>query len=282
MDEIGNGLGLGEVDSAVEKCAPREFAWFGMPGPAGEDPGEDLPGDDRASVAADLDGVLAGEGARTAEHGQQDFVDGAGLIDDVTVKYRVGGGQRRGGVVAAGRAEAGVSDRECGLAGDPDHSQPARTGRCCDRGDGVRWMHGGRSVSAGPGFGVDSFEEKASLLIGTAVQVMQQVGIRVGWKRPGKAGEFGQDGEDVTPAGGGGVEVPELFEDGAFRFGHGEWLAASRRMVIRNLCQSRRVARSEPGGLRCTGDVSRVLQSGMVVRPDDLVWRAGTALRGCG
>lgn len=90
-------------------------------------------------------------------------------------------------------------------------------------------------MAAGAGFGIDSFKEEAGLLVGTTVEVVEQVWIRAGREGTSQAGEFSQDREDIAPAGGGGVELPELFEDGAFRVGHGEWLAASRRMVIRNL-----------------------------------------------
>lgn len=116
MDEVGNRLGLGEVEAAVQKGALGEFTGFGMPRPAGEDAGEDLAGDDGSTMATDLDGVLASVRARGAEDGEQHLVDPAFSIDHVAVKHGVGGCARRDRLIAAGRLEAGVSDRDGGLA----------------------------------------------------------------------------------------------------------------------------------------------------------------------
>lgn len=244
MDQVGNGLGLGEVDPAVQEGAPCEFTRFGMPGPAGEDAGENLAGNDRPTMATDFDDILPGERARSSEDGQQHFVDPTLSVDDMAVKHGVGGGSRRDRLVAAGWLEAGVGNGEGGPARNAEDCEPTRAGRGGDRGDGIRRVHGARSVAASASFGIDSFEEEAGLLVGTTVQVVEKVWIRAGRQGTGESGEIGQDGDDVPPAGGGGVELPELFQDGAFRFGHGEWLAASLRMVIRNLWQSRRVGAS--------------------------------------
>ena len=74
VDQIGDGLGLHEIDSAVEKCAKRELAGLRKPRPKSHRLLDDLPKHDRASVRADLDDVFAGVGMGSGEVGRDNLI----------------------------------------------------------------------------------------------------------------------------------------------------------------------------------------------------------------
>ena len=74
VDQIGDRLGLHEIDAAVQKCAKRELARLGKPRPQRHRLLDDLPQHDGASVSADFDDVLAGVGMRGREVGRDDLV----------------------------------------------------------------------------------------------------------------------------------------------------------------------------------------------------------------
>ena len=74
VDEIGDGLGLHEIDPAVEECAKRELARLRKPRAQRHRLLDDLPQHDRASVRAHLDDVLAGVGMRSGEVGRDDLI----------------------------------------------------------------------------------------------------------------------------------------------------------------------------------------------------------------
>ena len=71
---IRHGLGLHEIDSAVEKGAKRELSGFRKSRPESHRLLDDLPQHHRASVGAELDDVLAGVGMRSGEVGRHDLV----------------------------------------------------------------------------------------------------------------------------------------------------------------------------------------------------------------
>ena len=60
INQIGHGLGLHQIDSAVEKRPQREFAWLSRARPALDGCGDDRAQDDRAPMRADLDDVVSG------------------------------------------------------------------------------------------------------------------------------------------------------------------------------------------------------------------------------
>ena len=76
-DEQGHRLRLGEVEAAIDEGAARELSGLGQPRPLGDQPLDQHPGQRRAAVAGDLDGVLARVGARGAHHRAQ------GIVDDI-------------------------------------------------------------------------------------------------------------------------------------------------------------------------------------------------------
>ena len=67
VDEIGDGFRLRQIDPAVEKRAQRELARLGEPRAARHGRGDDRAQNDRASVRAQLDDVLAGVRMRRRE-----------------------------------------------------------------------------------------------------------------------------------------------------------------------------------------------------------------------
>ena len=75
VDEIGDGLGLGEVDAVVEECAQREFAGPGRAGPELADALEHHARDHGAAVALKLEDIFAGERSGSLEAQRQTIVD---------------------------------------------------------------------------------------------------------------------------------------------------------------------------------------------------------------
>ena len=59
MDEISNGLGLGEVHFPIEEGPLGEFAGFRRTCTTGEETIQNTLGDEHAAVAVELDDVLA-------------------------------------------------------------------------------------------------------------------------------------------------------------------------------------------------------------------------------
>jgi hypothetical protein len=71
MDEVEDGLGLGQIHLVVQKGAFGEFAGLGLARAGGKEGVEDALGGLRAAVALDFDGILAGIGVRRAENQQR-------------------------------------------------------------------------------------------------------------------------------------------------------------------------------------------------------------------
>jgi hypothetical protein len=74
-DEVGDGLGLGEVDAAGEEGALGELAGFGEAGAAGTALADDVFEQDGRAVGGDLDQVFGGVGVGRGEEGGDDFVE---------------------------------------------------------------------------------------------------------------------------------------------------------------------------------------------------------------
>src|ERR1035437_9954262 len=161
MDQIGDGLGLREVNASVEKSAAGEFAGFGQPRAVGEQRVEDKLRGQNAAVTGNLHSVLAREGAWCAQDGEQHFINdlkipltpalypagGKGvksffIADDFAVLNRV---RRRGGRFQRTFPDGQktfVRDGECLRTGNSHDGQAAFAER---RGDGSNGVvkHGG-------------------------------------------------------------------------------------------------------------------------------------------
>ncbi len=90
-NQIVHGLGLREVNAAIEKCAAGEFAWLGEARAVFEHGVEDESRWQQSAVTGDFDDVLARQGARGAHHGDHDFIHGAVVAHDFAVVNGVRG-----------------------------------------------------------------------------------------------------------------------------------------------------------------------------------------------
>ena len=75
VDEIGDGFRLRKIDPAVEKRAQRELARLGEARAAGHGRSDDGAQNDRASMRAQLDNILAGVRMRPGKIGRDDVID---------------------------------------------------------------------------------------------------------------------------------------------------------------------------------------------------------------
>ena len=78
LDQVADGLGLGEVEAAVKEGAHGEFAGLRQARAAFERQLDDVPQDHRGSVGGDFDDVVGGVGVRLLEVSDDDFVDAGG------------------------------------------------------------------------------------------------------------------------------------------------------------------------------------------------------------
>ena len=76
VDEIGDRLGLRQIDAIVEKCAQREFTGLRRARPELADPLEHHARDDDASVALKLEDIFTGVRVRGLEAQRETIVDG--------------------------------------------------------------------------------------------------------------------------------------------------------------------------------------------------------------
>jgi hypothetical protein len=80
VDEVHDGLGLGEVHFAVEEGALGEFAGFGRAGTGFEEGFEDALGDEQAAVALEFDGMFAGVAGGVVEEDGDALVEGQVVV----------------------------------------------------------------------------------------------------------------------------------------------------------------------------------------------------------
>jgi hypothetical protein len=84
VDEVADGLGLGEVDASVNEGAEGEFAGFGEAGSGADGAVKAVAEDDRGAMARDLDDIFGGIGAGRGEEGNDYFVYGlTGLVEEI-------------------------------------------------------------------------------------------------------------------------------------------------------------------------------------------------------
>ena len=89
VDQIGDRLGLRQIDPAVEERPQRELPRLGETRSARHSRGDDRPKDDRASVGAELDDVLAGVRMRGRKVGGDDVIDGFGRTEVCATTWSV-------------------------------------------------------------------------------------------------------------------------------------------------------------------------------------------------
>ncbi len=94
MNHVRHGLGLREVNAAVEKSALGEFARLGQPRAVCKSVSSTSLAGQQSAVAGNFDGVLARKRARRAQDGEQHFVNHFSVADDFAKLDRV---RRRGG-----------------------------------------------------------------------------------------------------------------------------------------------------------------------------------------
>ena len=122
-DEVGDGFGLGEVETAIQEGALGEFAGTGLAAPRFDEGAHDLALDELRAVDVELHGVLAGVGARAAQDEGEPFVeDGAVSVAEAAE----GDGAISDGVEWLG--EHLGAEGQGVLAGDAHHGDSTRTG----------------------------------------------------------------------------------------------------------------------------------------------------------
>ena len=129
-DQIGDRLGLSEVDPSVHERAQREFSRPRESRPGAEQGREHAPRRDSAAVTGDLDHVLARVRSRSPEQGDHDLVEPPGLLSGRPIGARNARRLRPDGPavvqrVARGSGEAGPTSKHA--IGDLDRPGPARS-----------------------------------------------------------------------------------------------------------------------------------------------------------
>ena len=137
VDEIGHGLGLCEIQTAVEECTEGELTGFSQPGPSREECLEHLTRHNSSTVTGDLHGILLGEGPGRAQDGREDLVDADAVSFDVAMVDGVRGRFGEGFPVGSASPEDDVCDGNRPGPGDADHRDSACPCWGGDRGDGV-------------------------------------------------------------------------------------------------------------------------------------------------
>ena len=85
MNEVGDRLGLCEINTSVQKGALGELTRQSQPRPPVEHGVEHGLGGAYAAVATDLDDVLSGKGCRCFHHRNHHLVESSFIPDDVPV-----------------------------------------------------------------------------------------------------------------------------------------------------------------------------------------------------
>ena len=135
-DQVVDGLGLEDVQAAVQIGPEGEFPWPGQPRPCPCPDPEDGLEDGRAAVGAQLDDVLPRIGPGRLEIGQEGFVERPptlGIADRPENRPP----HRKRSLDPALRLEDPPGHGERPLAADPDDPQPADPRRRRDRDDGI-------------------------------------------------------------------------------------------------------------------------------------------------
>ena len=129
--QVRDGLGLGQVQAAVEECPQGEFARARRTGAGGQQAVQYAAQGNRAAVAAQLGYVLAGVRAWTRHEEQQ------GLVDQLIVAVEDLHQVRVAGSGVAGAAGDAARDPQGFRPTDAHHADAAAAGRGRDGGDGV-------------------------------------------------------------------------------------------------------------------------------------------------
>ena len=117
VDEVHDGLGLGEVHFAVEEGTLGEFAGFGRAGTGFEEGLEDALGDEEAAVALEFDGVFASVAGGVVEEDGDALVEGQVVVIAGFDEVDGAGGE---GVKRVAMVQDAGTDFEGLRAGDAD------------------------------------------------------------------------------------------------------------------------------------------------------------------
>ena len=137
VDEVDDGLRLGQVQPAVEKGPLGELPGQSLSGAGGEQGGEELSQHHRGAVAVELGAVLSGKAAGAGEADSQPLVQQAAL----TVQH-LAEDQLPGGLVRKGQGVGGPEDPAAQVkAPRPGHPDDAHAGDAASGGDGGDDVH---------------------------------------------------------------------------------------------------------------------------------------------
>jgi hypothetical protein len=123
-NQVGYGLGLGQVEGPVQKGALGKLAGLGQPGPAAGEQGQNLLDDVVGAVAADFDHVFAGVGVRPPKQGHHHLIQNPVGVAD--------GAEVQGMAELVAQAPAGkdaVGEGNGVGAGEAEHGNGAGAGR---------------------------------------------------------------------------------------------------------------------------------------------------------
>lgn len=222
MNEIGHGLGLGEIDPAIEKCALGEFTGFGKPRAGAEQGLQNEAGNEHAAMTGNLHGILPGKAAWIPKDRDQDIVQFATALNNMTIVDGMTFGGRRFAMTSTGGPETGIDDRERRGAGNPEHRQSTLAQGRGEGGDGVEVGIHGRARSRGGGLIAHTFQPESCLLETAALEKMAKLGIHVGGELPGERFHGGEGGTQRRiwrgrpSRGHGGFQGGERCPDGIF------------------------------------------------------------------
>ena len=80
VDEVANGFGLGEIDTAVQKGTHGELAGFGEASAVLKGEFDDVSEDHGRSVGRNLDEIVGGVRVRFLEKGDDNFIDALAVL----------------------------------------------------------------------------------------------------------------------------------------------------------------------------------------------------------
>ena len=134
MDKIEDRLGLGEIELAVKKSAPRELPRLGGTGASVQNGAQYAPRRDETAVALNFDGVLSGVAVRRAHYQEKHFVEG--LIGRNDASVNKGAGRSPGGRLSAA-VECAIGNLKRPGPADTYDRQPPDSRRGCNGGDRI-------------------------------------------------------------------------------------------------------------------------------------------------
>ena len=144
-DDLQDGLGLGQIETAGKVRPQGKFSRVGQTRPRGQGQVQDAPQDPITRMAVDFHHVFPGIGVGRPHEGKHDFIDDFTLgVIDVAQIEPVGLPRRAG---AMGTEEA-MGDGEGLGAAQPDDADPRLAQRGADSRNGIGRTGGGHAEPA--------------------------------------------------------------------------------------------------------------------------------------